>query len=68
MSKRTLVALTVLGITLITGVILVAVYVPGDNITRGLAVLGFIVAVGKTGYDIWDKERERRKKATDSIE
>ena len=62
MSKRVLIGLSVLGVALIAAVILVAVYVPGDNITRGLAVLGFLIALGKTGYDIWEKERERRKK------
>lgn len=62
MSRRMLIGASALGLVLVTIVILVAVFVPGENITRGLAVFGFLVALGKTVYDIADKERARRKK------
>ena len=68
MSKRFLLGLGLSGTALLAGVISVAVFVPGENVTRVLAVLGFIVALGKTAYDVWEKERERRKKKEDNVE
>jgi hypothetical protein len=49
--------------------------VGGDDLTRQIAVfaavvatLGLVVNGVKNGYDIWDKERERRKKESEGKE
>lgn len=40
----------------------------GDAVTRTIAVLGFALTMGKAAYDIYDKERERKKKAEEGRE
>jgi hypothetical protein len=40
----------------------------GDWVTRIIAVVGFAVTAGKVAYDIWDKERDRKKKADEKKE
>ena len=52
----------------VVAVVVGAFLVPGEFTTRAIAVLGFVVATGKTGYDVWDKERERRKKSEEGKE
>jgi len=49
-------------------VVAVAVFLPGDAVTRALVVIGYILAAIKTMYDIWEKERERKKKTEDGNE
>ena len=55
---------------LITGLIaLLFVFIlPGETTTRVIAVCGVLAAIGKTVYDIYDKERERKKKSEESRE
>jgi hypothetical protein len=36
---------------------------PSEETTKIIAITAFLISTGKTGYDIYDKERERRKKA-----
>lgn len=56
-------------IVLVTiAVILVVLLVPGDTTTRAVALLSFVITVGKVAYDIFDKERDRKKKAEESRE
>jgi hypothetical protein len=67
-STRKIGVLVTLGVLLVAGVMLVAFFVPGEFVTRAIAVLGVLIAVAKTAYDIVDKERERRKKASEGVE
>ena len=53
-------AIFALGLVVAAG--FVAVFIPGEYVTRGLALLGLAVPLAKAGYDIWDKERERAKR------
>lgn len=53
----------------------IAVWVEHDDLTKQLAVFAVVVALGsflvnygKAAYDVWDKERERRKKEADAQE
>jgi hypothetical protein len=53
----------------------VARWVERDDVTKQLAVFaavvalgGFLVNYGKVAYDVWDKERDRRKKENDAQE
>jgi hypothetical protein len=49
-------------------VVSLAFIIPGEIATRLIAASAFVIAMGKTAYDIWDKERERTKKANESRE
>jgi hypothetical protein len=52
-----------------TAVAIVAiVFFPSDRTTNIVAVAALMVTTGKTGYDILDKERERRKSAEERRE
>ncbi len=68
MSNRLLYGVIAVGSLLLIAVVTVAVLVPGDSVTRSLIVVGYLIGFAKTAYDIWDKERERGKKAEDSKE
>lgn len=68
MSTQKVVLLSVVGVLLLVGVVLVAFLLPGEHITRGIAVVGLLLTLGKGAYDIFNSERERRKKAGDSAE
>lgn len=67
MNRRQAVVLVV-GFASLVGAVLLAVFVPGENVTRLIAVGGFLVTLGKAGYDIWEKAQERRKKEEEKAE
>jgi hypothetical protein len=67
MSTRTNLIVRGLVVTLAI-VVALAFLIPGETATRLIATLAFVIALGKTAYDIWDKERERSKKADESRE
>jgi hypothetical protein len=56
------------GLLILVGVVLVAFLIPGESITRFIAVAAFVTTLSKIIYDVWDKERERLKKAEDKKE
>jgi hypothetical protein len=43
--------------------LLIILLYPGERTTTIVAITALLISTGKTGYDIYDKERERRKKA-----
>ena len=49
-------------------VVPLAFLIPGETGTRLVATLAFVVALGKAAYDVWDKERDRTKKAEETRE
>jgi hypothetical protein len=55
-------------VTAVVVVVPLAFLIPGDTGTRLVATLAFVVALGKSAYDVWDKERERIKKAEETRE
>jgi hypothetical protein len=67
MNRRQALVLFVVFAALV-GAVLLAVFVPGDNVTRLLGVGGFVVAAGKAAFDIWDKAQERKKRDEEKAE
>jgi hypothetical protein len=63
--KRTLYLLI---LAVAVAVVVVALTIPGEAATRVIAVGGFFLALAKTFYDIWDKERDKRRKEDESRE
>ena len=60
---------------LVAAVVIPVVFFQGENTTKTVAVAGFLISLagflislGKTLYNVFDKERERKKKSQESQE
>lgn len=73
--RNTLILLAAPAAAVVLAGVGIAVWVERDDLTKQLAVFAAVVALGglvvnygKAAYDVWDKERERRKKEADAQE